>query len=203
MIETSLILQTNFIPLWGVSKMHFHLLYASALLLVLSNHFVTEQQQAVRRNGEFRWPWKKDCFLDDFPKSFWEYFNSNTDKQSSKQLIWHPFRKTRTTSRGLARNWNLKMNSHPPTNEISVGGLGESGPDVAVEIWQIGIFSNLSAHRATSVHLLKLWDIFCKRGLVFQITSTFLFNKHPQQTAWTTYIWHNKFRQETLLPPHW
>ena len=71
------------------------------------------------------------------------------------------------------------MNSHPPTNEISVGGLGESGPDVAVEIWQIGIFSNLSAHRATSVHLLKLWDNFCKRGLVFQITSTFLFNKHP------------------------
>ena len=111
--------------------------------------------------------------------------NISTDKQSSNQLIWHPFRKTRTTSRGLARNWNLKMNSHPPTNEISVGGLGESGPDVAVEIWQIGIFSNLSAHRATSVHLLKLWDNFCKRGLVFQITSTFLFNKHPQQTAWT------------------
>ena len=111
--------------------------------------------------------------------------NISTDKQSSNQLIWHPFRKTRTTSRRLARNRNLKMNSHPPTNEISVGGLGESGPDVAVEIWQIGIFSNLSAHRATSVHLLNFWDNFCKRSLVLQITSTFLFNKHPQQTAWT------------------
>ena len=93
------------------------------------------------------------------------------------------------------------MNSHPPTNEISVGGLGESGPDVAVEIWQIGIFSNLSAHRATSVHLLKFWDNFCKRSLILQITSTFLFNKYPQHTAWTMDIWHNKFTQATLLPP--
>ena len=94
------------------------------------------------------------------------------------------------------------MNSHPPTNEISVGGLGESGPDVAVEIWQIGIFSNLSAHRATSVHLLNFWDNFCK-SLVLQVTPTFLLKKHPQQTAWTmdADIWHNKFTQVTLLPP--
>ena len=96
----------------------------------------------------------------------------------------HPPRKTTSTSPEI-RKWIRIL---PPANEISVGVLGESGPDVAVEIWQIGIFSNLSAHRATSVHLLKLWDNFCKRGLVLQITSTFLFNEHPQQTAWTMYI---------------
>ena len=37
-----LILKTDFIPLRGVSKMHF-----------LPDYFVTEQQQAVSRNGDF------------------------------------------------------------------------------------------------------------------------------------------------------
>ena len=46
----SLILITHFIALWWVSKMHFHVLNASAILL--SDHFVTEQQQAVWRNSE-------------------------------------------------------------------------------------------------------------------------------------------------------
>ena len=62
------------------------------------------------------------------------------NQPANQKIIQHPPRKTRTTS--LSSDWNPKMNSHPPTNEISVGGLGESGPDVAVKIWQIGIFSN-------------------------------------------------------------
>ena len=55
----------------------------------------------------------------------------------------HPPRKTTSTSPEI-RKWIRIL---PPANEISVGVLGESGPDVAVKIWQIGIFSNLSAHR--------------------------------------------------------
>ena len=138
---------TNFIlsQCEGSQKCIFHLLYASALLL--SNHFVTEQQQAVRRNGDFWWPWKKDCFwttslkiiLRIFQLKHWQTIEQPTYLASFPQNTNH-FPRTGT-------KLNSENESHPPTNEISVGGLGESGPDVAVEIWQIGIFSNLSAHR--------------------------------------------------------
>ena len=43
--------------------MHFHVLTASAK--ALSEHFVTEQQQALRRNGEFC-SWMKKYFFRVF-----------------------------------------------------------------------------------------------------------------------------------------
>ena len=45
--------------------------------------------------------------------------------------------------------WTGKMNWHPPSwplMKFPSPSRGESGPDVAVQIWQIGIFWNLSAH---------------------------------------------------------
>ena len=47
----TMILKTHFISLWGVSKCIFHALYASTF--PLSDHFVTEQQQTVRKNWWF------------------------------------------------------------------------------------------------------------------------------------------------------
>ena len=59
-LKDSLIFETHFISLRGVSKLHFHALYASAI--PLSEHFVTKLENVVGGIGD-SYGWMK---MNDF-----------------------------------------------------------------------------------------------------------------------------------------